>query len=75
MTMEKLTFYITHQEQVNRKKKKIKNKEPHAKNSSTSQHNHHISEKCAAAYFPCRFVLKIRFFMIHFAAESKFVCL
>lgn len=73
MTMEKLTFYITHQEQVNEKNKK--NKEPHAKNSSSSQHNHHISEKCAAAYFPCHFVLKIRFFMIHFATENKFVCL
>lgn len=55
--------------------KRKKNKEPHAKNSVTSQHNHHISKKCAAAYFLCHFVLKIRFFMIHFATENKFVCL
>lgn len=60
MTMEKLTFYITHQEQVNEKKKQQKKpNEPHTKNSSTIQHDHHISKKCAAAYFPCHFVLEI----------------
>lgn len=45
--------------------KRKKNKERHGKDSSTSQHNHHISRKCATAYFRWYFALKIRFFMIH----------